>query len=126
MKAAASSCRTCMKRILSLRTRRASMIPLMPSPGRPKIVSTPQSESDSTKTSDAVVAILYTPHHSARRTRSEPHASETAVLCHTAQRGLTVPLIPKASHSLHQAARLYAVHVLADRDRPVEHAPLFA
>src|SRR5438552_12388450 len=32
------------------------MMPLMPSPGRPKTTSTPQSIKDSTNTSDAVMA----------------------------------------------------------------------
>src|SRR4051812_35262640 len=55
MKAAASSCRTWTKRILSLRVRSASMMPLMPSPGRPKITSTPQAWRVSTSTSAALL-----------------------------------------------------------------------
>src|SRR4051812_14500575 len=57
MKAADSSCLTWMKRILSLRTRNASMMPFMPSPGIPKITSTPHLEMVSTRISPAVFAI---------------------------------------------------------------------
>src|SRR5690242_15906120 len=46
-----------MKRICSRCVRSASMIPLMPSPGIPKTVSTPQSISVSIRTSAAVLAI---------------------------------------------------------------------
>src|SRR5207237_4690319 len=46
-----------MKRILSCRLRKASMMPLMPSPGIPNTVSTPQANSVSTRTSLAVVFI---------------------------------------------------------------------
>ena len=35
------------------------MIPLMPSPGRPKTVSTPQSASRSISASDAIFAIVF-------------------------------------------------------------------
>src|SRR5512133_3060350 len=41
--------------ILSCRLRSASKTPLMPSPGSPKMTSTPQSNNFSTKTSDAVI-----------------------------------------------------------------------
>src|SRR5690349_5380564 len=58
MNAAASSWRTWMKRILSWRVRSASMIPLMPSPGRPKMTSTPQSRIVSISTSAAVLAMI--------------------------------------------------------------------
>src|SRR3954462_4876485 len=58
MNAAASSCLVCTKRILSFALRKASMMPLIPSPGIPKIVSTPQSTRLSTITSAAVCAIL--------------------------------------------------------------------
>src|SRR6185312_919886 len=44
-----------MNRILSLRLRSASNTPLMPSPGRPKIVSTPHASNRSTRTSDASI-----------------------------------------------------------------------
>src|SRR5581483_5976655 len=59
MKAAASSCRTRMKRMLSLRARNASMIPLMLSPGKPKTTSTPHSSKHSTSTSPAVIATSF-------------------------------------------------------------------
>src|SRR5437588_10367365 len=49
-----------MKRTRSWRLRRASMMPLMPSPGSPKTVSTPQSMMPSTSTSAAVCAIAFT------------------------------------------------------------------
>ena len=55
MKAADSSCRTWMKRTRSRRVRIASMTPLMPSPGSPKIVSTPQLASMSTRMSAVVL-----------------------------------------------------------------------
>ena len=42
MNAAPSSCRTCTKRIRSRRVRSPSMNPLMPSPGRPQMTSTPK------------------------------------------------------------------------------------
>src|SRR5258708_31218285 len=48
MKAAASSCLTCTNRILFCCRRNASIIPLIPSPGRPKIVLTFQSSRRST------------------------------------------------------------------------------
>src|SRR6185369_13698572 len=57
MNAADSSCLTCTKEIDSCRVRRASMIPLMPSPGSPKITCTPQSIRRSASTSAAVRAI---------------------------------------------------------------------
>src|SRR5438046_1370062 len=57
MKAAASSCRTWMNRMRSRRVRSASMMPLMPSPGRPKTTSTPQSWIVSISTSAAVWAM---------------------------------------------------------------------
>src|SRR6266540_3184860 len=47
MKEADSSWRTSTNLILSLRSLSASIKPLMPSPGNPNIVSTPQSSSDS-------------------------------------------------------------------------------
>jgi hypothetical protein len=37
--------------------RRPSMIPLMPSPGSPNTVSTPQSASRSTSSSDAILSM---------------------------------------------------------------------
>src|SRR5437899_616288 len=46
-----------MNRILSLFLRKASKIPLIPSPGRPKAVSTPQPINLSTITSPVVFAI---------------------------------------------------------------------
>src|SRR5579859_1166910 len=58
MKAAASSWRTCMNRILSSCVRRDSTIPLIPSPGSPKTTSTPQSNKVSTSTSAAVIKVL--------------------------------------------------------------------
>src|SRR4030095_6320973 len=58
MNAAASSWRTCTNRIRSWRVRSASMIPLMPSPGRPKTTSTPQSCMVSIRMSAAVDAIV--------------------------------------------------------------------
>src|SRR6185437_15954572 len=54
MKAALSSWRTWMKRMRSWRVRKASMIPFMPSPGRPKTMSIPQAMRPSTSRSDAV------------------------------------------------------------------------
>src|SRR4051794_10104132 len=57
MNAAASSWRTWMKRTSSWRFRSASMMPLMPSPGIPKMVSTPQSIRFSTRISAPVFAI---------------------------------------------------------------------
>ena len=57
MKAAASSCATRTNRIRSSFRRRPSMIPLMPSPGRPKTVSTPQSINRSTRSSEAILLI---------------------------------------------------------------------
>src|ERR687888_2017781 len=57
MKAAASSWWTSTKRIRSWWRRSPSMIPLMPSPGRPNTVSTPQSASRSASRS---VAICFT------------------------------------------------------------------
>src|SRR3954469_112339 len=58
MNAADSSWRTWIKRTFSWRTRRASMMPLMPSPGRPKTVSTPQSIRVSMSMSDAFILCL--------------------------------------------------------------------
>src|SRR5919201_2761779 len=58
MNAADSSCRTWMNRMRSWRVRSASMIPLMPSPGRPKTTSTSQSSKVSINTSAAVSAML--------------------------------------------------------------------
>src|SRR3984957_7917025 len=55
MKAADSSCRTWMNRIRSFCFRRASKTPLMPSPGKPNTVSTPQASRRSTSMSDASV-----------------------------------------------------------------------
>src|SRR5947209_6879579 len=46
-----------MNLILSCRCRSDSMMPLMPSPGIPKIVSTPHARSPSTRMSAAVVAM---------------------------------------------------------------------
>src|SRR5437660_7256386 len=57
MNAADSSCRTCTKVTRSCRVRSASMIPLMPSPGRPKTTRTPQSIRRSINTSAVVVAM---------------------------------------------------------------------
>src|SRR6185437_6967777 len=57
MKAAASSCRTWMKRISSWRLRNASIKPLTPSPGIPNTVSTPQSSRHWIMTSAAVLAM---------------------------------------------------------------------
>ena len=57
MNAAASSWWTRKNLTRSECRRKPSMIPLMPSPGRPKTVSTPQSASRSISTSDAIVAI---------------------------------------------------------------------
>src|SRR5690348_2611484 len=54
MNAAASSWCTRTKRIRSWCRRSASNSPLMPSPGKPKIVSTPQSASLSTRDSEAI------------------------------------------------------------------------
>src|SRR5579885_914743 len=47
-----------MKRILSWRLRSASILPLIPSPGRPKMTSTPQSMSVSKRISADVRAML--------------------------------------------------------------------
>src|SRR4026209_2526883 len=58
MNAAASSWRTCTNRIRSWRVRSASMMPLMPSPGRPNTTSTPQSSRVSIRMSAAVDAIV--------------------------------------------------------------------
>src|SRR2546423_2896884 len=57
MNAAASSWCTRKKRTRSDWRRRPSMIPLIPSPGRPKTVSTPQSASRSISSSDAICAM---------------------------------------------------------------------
>src|ERR1700704_1616842 len=57
MNAADSSWRTRMKVILSWRFRSASIIPLIPSPGRPKMTRTPQSMRRSANTSDVVRAM---------------------------------------------------------------------
>src|SRR6478609_6760326 len=57
MNAAASSWCTRKNRTCSRCRRRPSMIPLMPSPGRPKTVSTPHSASRSISDSDAILAI---------------------------------------------------------------------
>src|SRR5690349_16187673 len=59
MKAADSSWRTWMNRSLSWFLRRDSKMPLMPSPGSPKTVSTPQASSFSTITSPVVFAITH-------------------------------------------------------------------
>src|SRR3954447_13679465 len=56
-KAAASSWRTCTKRSLSWCVRSASKKPSTPSPGRPKMVSTPHSMSPSTIRAEIVFAI---------------------------------------------------------------------
>src|SRR5258708_1294270 len=56
MNAAASSWRTCTNRIRSCRVRSASMIPLMPSPGKPKPTSTPHPTNVSTRPSPASLA----------------------------------------------------------------------
>ena len=61
MNAADSSWRTWMKRTCSWCVRSASMMPLMPSPGSPKTVSTPQSISVSTSTSAAVLDMVNPP-----------------------------------------------------------------
>src|SRR5690242_9442994 len=57
MNAAASSWCTRKNRTRSLWRRSPSMIPLIPSPGRPKTVSTPQSASRSISSSDAICAM---------------------------------------------------------------------
>src|SRR4051794_18188208 len=57
MNAAASSCRTCRNVMRSCRCRSASMMPLIPSPGRPKTIFTPQSINRSTSTSAVVMAM---------------------------------------------------------------------
>src|SRR5437763_5300224 len=57
MKAAASSWRTWTKRSFSWCWRKDSIMPLMPSPGRPKTTSTPQSMRVWMSRSAAVVAI---------------------------------------------------------------------
>src|SRR5579875_3884878 len=57
MNAAASSWWTRKNLIRSEWRRRPSMIPLTPSPGRPKTVSTPQSASRSISSSDAICAM---------------------------------------------------------------------
>ena len=57
--AAASSCRTCTNRISFCRVRSDSMIPFMPSPGSPKITSTPHSFSVSIRTSAPVLPIKH-------------------------------------------------------------------
>src|SRR5690349_24720923 len=57
MNAAASSWCTRKNRTCSRCRRRPSMIPLMPSPGIPKTVSTPHSASRSISDSDAILAI---------------------------------------------------------------------
>src|SRR5262249_45704516 len=67
MKAADSSCRTCTNEIESWRIRSASMMPLIPSPGRPKITRTPHSISRSASTSAAVRAIVATPSSHAKQ-----------------------------------------------------------
>src|SRR5262249_43208256 len=71
--AAASSWRTWMKRTWSRRLRSASMIPLMPSPGRPKTTSTPQSWRVSINTSAAVSAMRapFRKSRAVRRVRAE-------------------------------------------------------
>src|SRR5690242_14988810 len=57
MNAAASSWCTSTKRTRSALRRSPSLIPLMPSPGRPNIVSTPQSASREINTSAAIVSM---------------------------------------------------------------------
>src|SRR3954468_7854764 len=59
MKAAASSWWTSMNLTRSCSRRRPSMIPLMPSPGRPKTVSTPQSASRETRACAASFAMCH-------------------------------------------------------------------
>src|SRR6476620_1669555 len=59
MNAAASSWRTCTKVMRSRRVRSASMMPLMPSPGSPKITRTPQSISRSASTSAVLRAMTH-------------------------------------------------------------------
>ncbi len=66
--AAASSGRTWIKRILSFCLWRASKTPLIPSPGRPKIVSTPQVSQRSISTTDASGMILSGGEHVGRLT----------------------------------------------------------
>src|SRR5919109_373085 len=56
MKAAPSSWWTSTKRTLSWWRRKPSMSLLMPSPGRPNTVSTPQPASRSTSSSDAILS----------------------------------------------------------------------
>src|SRR5262245_5410330 len=48
-----------MNRILSWRLRSASITPFTPSPGRPKMTSTPQAAIVSISTSDAVLVIVH-------------------------------------------------------------------
>src|SRR5687767_8593863 len=64
-----------MNRTRSRRVRSASMMPLMPSPGRPKTTSTPQSISASTSTSDAVCPMKGT-----RRASPMPLAARREIL----------------------------------------------
>src|ERR1051325_2679336 len=61
MNAADSSCRTWINRMASCFLRRASIIPFIPSPGRPKTTLTSQSISLSTRISAAVLAIFVPP-----------------------------------------------------------------
>src|ERR1700761_1942739 len=58
-----------MKRIFFCALRSDSITPLMPSPGRPKIVSTPQSINFSTSTSPAVI----------RCSLEEPHKAPSGI-----------------------------------------------
>src|SRR3954468_12900324 len=57
MNAAASSWRTCTKVMRSCRVRSASMMPLIPSPGRPNTTRTPQSIRRSTRMSAVELGI---------------------------------------------------------------------
>src|SRR5829696_2860313 len=97
MKAAASSWRTCMKRTRSCLVRNASIIPLMPLPGRPKTVSTPQSMMPSTSTSAAVPAIALLLFHFC-------HKFEGLILMrHDVERELQ--LIPDTDEAVHGGGR---------------------
>src|SRR5512142_466566 len=61
------------------------MIPLMPSPGSPKTVSTPQSASRSISASDAIRAIVPSVLRSDRGLLSKPEAGKRRSWSETAQ-----------------------------------------
>src|SRR5437763_3200786 len=113
MKAAASSCRTCMKRTRSWRWRSASMMPLMPSPGSPKTVSTPQWVMPSTSTSAAVSAIALLPTSCSSPsgvTNSRPNAAQPV-------NRIAVVLDKPEQHEVDQRV----LSVVRDRGEIVEH-----